>query len=73
MRLSIILASRSNRHGLRVVVMQDEHRDLDDQLRFMTDIEDVSADRFVKGHYDMAMDKAYEDFLIRCEFEDCKI
>jgi len=73
MRLSIILASRPNRHGLRVVVQQDENRDIDDQLRFMTDIEDTESDRFVQGHYNMTMDKAYEDFLERCEREECKI
>lgn len=73
MRLSTILISQRNRHGLHVVVRQQDNRSLDDQLRFMTDIENVDSDRFIQGHYLMTMDKAYEDFLERCEREECKI
>lgn len=73
MRLSTILMSQRNRHGLRIVVRQQDNRSLDDQLRFMTDIEDVDSDRFIQGHYLMTMDKAYEDFLERCRREECKI
>ena len=58
---------------MRVVVRQQDNRSLDDQLRFITEIEDVQSDRFIKGHYLMTMDKAYADFLERCEREECKI
>lgn len=71
--LSTILVSQPNRHGKRVVVRQQNNRLLDDQLRFMTEIQDAESGRFFEGHYLMTMDKAYADFLERCEREECKI
>jgi len=70
--LSTILVSKKNRHGIRVVVRQQDDIKIDTQERFMTHIE-VDLNQFVSGHYDMAMDAAFVDFLERAKREGCEV
>ena len=68
--LCTILASTIT-DGIRIVVREDDNRPVTDKRRFMTHME-ILAGNFVVGHYDLQLDEAYQDFLVRCRQSNCQ-